>query len=53
MKDESTPSTSAAQPLPKSSSPPPPPPPTKPKVSFLYMLVSFWLLVIFSHVFVI
>ncbi|KAF8114695.1 hypothetical protein N665_0034s0034 [Sinapis alba] len=33
MKDESAPSTSAAQPLPKSSSPPPPPPPTKPKVS--------------------
>ncbi|CAF2099191.1 BnaA05g16860D [Brassica napus] len=33
MKDESTPLTSAAQPLPKSSSPPPPPPPTKPKVS--------------------
>ncbi|CAH8387974.1 unnamed protein product [Eruca vesicaria subsp. sativa] len=33
MKNESAPSTSAAQPLPKSSSPPPPPPPTKPKVS--------------------
>nr|XP_018486514.1 PREDICTED: early light-induced protein 1, chloroplastic isoform X2 [Raphanus sativus] len=33
MKDESAPSTSAAQPLPKSSSPQPPPPPTKPKVS--------------------
>ncbi|KAJ0264755.1 Early light-induced protein 1 [Hirschfeldia incana] len=33
MKDESVPSTSAAQPLPKSSSPPPPSPPTKPKVS--------------------
>ncbi|KAF3585369.1 hypothetical protein F2Q69_00030582 [Brassica cretica] len=34
MKDESTPSTSAAQSLPKSSSPPPPPPPpTKPKVN--------------------
>ncbi|ESQ47576.1 hypothetical protein EUTSA_v10021557mg [Eutrema salsugineum] len=34
MKDESTtPSTSAAQPMPKASSPPPPPPPTKPKVS--------------------
>ncbi|KAG2294219.1 hypothetical protein Bca52824_040888 [Brassica carinata] len=32
MKDESAPSTSASQPLPKSSSPPPPPP-TKPKVS--------------------
>ncbi|KAG2321434.1 hypothetical protein Bca4012_055527 [Brassica carinata] len=32
MKDESAPSTSASQPLPKSSSPPPPPP-TKPKMS--------------------
>nr|VDC94203.1 unnamed protein product [Brassica oleracea] len=32
MKDESAPSTSVSQPLPKSSSPPPPPP-TKPKVS--------------------
>ncbi|CAA7015375.1 unnamed protein product [Microthlaspi erraticum] len=33
MKDESAPSTSASQPLPKSSSPAPPPPPRKPKVS--------------------
>ncbi|KAJ0254777.1 Early light-induced protein 1 [Hirschfeldia incana] len=33
MKDESAPSTSAAQPLSSSSPPPPPPRPTKPKVS--------------------
>ncbi|CAN7046856.1 unnamed protein product [Brassica oleracea var. botrytis] len=50
MKDESTPSTSAAQTLPKSSSPPPPPPPpTKPKVNTKFSdLLAFSNLLAFS-----